>query len=152
MSEFHLVLKAGGIFHQEEPGFFDNCGKENVKLSFNGLDELLELELCGPGAFSLYAGGLGGNGSNGWVVGDKWSFESVKSMAVHCQVVSWHVDEPRKVVLASWDIDGLEEVCKEFTNCFEIIIGVCFNNCWEFSSSISDENFCILGHSHSDDG
>ena len=71
---------------------------------------MLEFEFCHPDTFRLNADGLGGVGSNGGVVGNKWGFKAVKSVAVDGQVISRCVDEPGKVVLASWDIDGLEEV------------------------------------------
>lgn len=44
-------------------------------------------------------------------------------MNVCCKVIGGQFNEPEKVVLASWKIDGLKEVGKEFADHFEIIVG-----------------------------
>lgn len=68
--------------------FLDDHGKENTKLLLDCSNEMLDLELHGPGMFGLYMDGLGDIASDDRVIGNKQGFEAGESMALHCQVIS----------------------------------------------------------------
>ena len=79
-TDFCPVVDGGGGIEWEEPRFFDDHGEEETRLSLDGLNETLQLKLCGQGMFGLYANGLGGIRSDGRAVGNEQGFEG-KCMA-----------------------------------------------------------------------
>ncbi len=97
------------------------------------------------------ADGFGGVGGDGRVISDKWGFKAVKGMAICGKIVSRHCDDSQKVVLASGDVNELDEVGEEFENPLEIIVNQCSDDGWDLGSCICDDDLSILRHRHGND-
>lgn len=115
-------------------------------------DEELVFKLGRPCAFGLDTNGLHGISGNGGVIGDERCLEVVKGMTVCGKIVGWGDDETGEVVMASPDVDGLEEVGKELINLLQVFVGWGANNGWEFVGCIRDDEPCFLRCYHGTDG
>ena len=108
-------------------------------MAFDRRDETLALELGGPRTLRPDADSVGGIGCNGGIIGNEGGFEAVKVMAELVAVNRGLVDEAREAVLASSDVDRLEEIREELANAFHVLIGRCAGNGREIHGCIGDE-------------
>jgi hypothetical protein len=91
---------------------------------------------------------LHGIGGDRGVVCNERRLKTVEGVTVCGKIVRRGIDETREVVMASRNVDGLEEVGEELPNPLQVIIGWCTNDGWELGGSVHDDKFGLLGHCH----
>ena len=144
----HFVEEGGGVLEGQEPRVFDDGGEEDADLAFDRVDEALALELGGPRMLRSDADGIGSIGCDGGIVGDEGIFEVVEVLAELTTVSRGLVDEAGEAVVASSNVDWLEEIREELVNAFHVVVSRCAGDGREIGGCVGDERLGILGSGH----